>query len=222
MKKLYYTIACLLIVSIVSSAVILVLSPEIIPAHYNASGEVDRFGSKYEHLIFPGFSLLMTAVLLGLQRFQKKKNAPELEQIVLLYTLIFSIVLFTVLGLVFGILAIRYQEGPMKIPADSILRLVSIFTGALFLILGNLMPKVRRNSLMGLRTKWSMTSDRVWQQSQRFGGFCMVICGLLTVLMALVLPGLWNLFWMTAMPLLLAVVCSAASYLYWKRDQLPK
>ena len=49
---------------------------------------------------------------------------------------------------------------------------------ALFIPLGNSMPKAQRNSAYGLRTKWSMANDRCWQQSQRFGGYTMVISGI--------------------------------------------
>ncbi len=59
MKKLYYVLALLLILSVISTSVTIIISPDIIPAHYNVHGEVDRFGSKYENLIFPGFSFLM-------------------------------------------------------------------------------------------------------------------------------------------------------------------
>ena len=34
--------------------------PDQVPGHYNAQGEVDRMGSKFELLLLPGIGLFMT------------------------------------------------------------------------------------------------------------------------------------------------------------------
>ncbi len=218
MKKLYYTIAVLLIFSIISTSVILILSPDVIPAHYNAVGEVDRFGSKYENLIFPGFAVVSVGILLLLQKYQRKKNAPEVEQKVLLGTAIFMQILFIALGLFFGITAINYSSNPAKMNPDFIVRFTNIGTGILLIILGNIMPKARRNALFGLRTKWSMSNDSVWQKSQRFGGFSSVICGLIMMISAVFVSGIWNIVILIATVFTWIIACVIASYRYWKID----
>ncbi len=219
MKKLYYAIGLLLIFSVILTCVLLTLSPDVIPAHYNAAGEIDRFGSKYEMLIWPGFAFLMTGIPLLLQRYQQRKNAPEQEQRILLGTSLFCLILFNALELFFGVAAIRYAPGSSLKP-DSIIRLVSIGTGILLIILGNVMPKARRNSFFGLRTRWSMANDSIWRKCQRFGGISAVICGLLTVILAVVIPGIWNLYCIGAVILIWATVCTVASYRFWKTSQL--
>ncbi len=211
MKKLYSAIVLLLIIGILSTAVLLILSPDIIPAHYNTAGQVDRYGSKYEMLIFPGFALLMAAIMLSVQLYSGKKGMPESEQKILLYTTIFSVILFDALGLFFGILAIRDPSGTAELKPDGIIRLVGILTGGLLMGFGNLMPKARRNAFFGLRTKWSMKNDEVWRKSQRFGGISSVICGLLTVLFAVILPGGCFLPVMTALVALWLLVCVLVS-----------
>ncbi len=216
MKKLYYTIALLLIISIISTSVILILSPDVIPAHYNASGEVDRFGSKYENLIFPGFAVLMVGIFLLILKHQRKKNAPEMEQKVLLGTAIFSLILFNAIGLFFGIAAINYSNNPIKMTPDLIIKFTSIGTGVLLIVFGNIMPKVRRNALFGLRTKWSMANDSVWRKSQRFGGFSAVICGLVMIILAIFISGIWNVVVLSATVIVWITACVIASYRYWK------
>lgn len=66
-------------------------------------------------------------------------------------------------------------------PAD-VYKLTAIGLGILMMLLGNAMPKASRNTLFGLRTVWSMKNDRVWQKSQRFGGYASVVFGFLMVL----------------------------------------
>ncbi len=49
MKYLYRLAVVLIGLGFVGTIVFLVLAPEIIPAHYNSAGEVDRTGSKYKY-----------------------------------------------------------------------------------------------------------------------------------------------------------------------------
>lgn len=48
--------------------------------------------------------------------------------------------------------------------------------------LGLMMPKLRRNSLMGLKTKWSLSGDDAWEKSQGFGGKSLAVTGVLVLL----------------------------------------
>lgn len=75
--------------------------------------------------------------------------------------------------------------------ADNVIKLTNIGVGTMLIILGNLMPKVKRNGLFGLRTSWSMENDEIWNKSQRFGGKAAVICGFATVLMTVLVPWEW-------------------------------
>ena len=48
--------------------------PEKIPGHYNAAGEVDRWGSRSELLTCPILSLVLFAVMFALERFPQIWN----------------------------------------------------------------------------------------------------------------------------------------------------
>ena len=61
----------LLGLSAVMAAVFLAFLPDTIPMHYNASWEVDRYGSKYEMLLFPGVALVLCVFF----RFSQKLPA---------------------------------------------------------------------------------------------------------------------------------------------------
>ena len=62
-----------------------------------------------------------------------------------------------------------------------------IFTvGFIFLILGNYIPKVRRNKLVGLRTIWTEESKKNWEHTARYSGFAMCVTGLISVIMAFI------------------------------------
>jgi len=57
MKKLYALCYGVILLCIVGTAILLIFTPDTIPVHYNFAGEVDRFGSKYENLIWPIFTI---------------------------------------------------------------------------------------------------------------------------------------------------------------------
>jgi uncharacterized membrane protein len=60
-----------------------------------------------------------------------------------------------------------------------------VLNGVVFLVLvlmGNPMGKVRPNFFIGIRTPWTLTSERVWHLTHRLAGKLMVGAGLLGLL----------------------------------------
>lgn len=51
--------------------------PEEVPAHYNAVGEVDRWGSKWELLILPGVGIFILLLIQTLEKFPEVHNYPK-------------------------------------------------------------------------------------------------------------------------------------------------
>jgi uncharacterized membrane protein len=54
----------------------------------------------------------------------------------------------------------------------------------LIALIGNLMGKVRRNFYIGIRTPWTIASEKVWNATHRFGAKTMVLGGLIGLLLA--------------------------------------
>lgn len=74
-----------------------------------------------------------------------------------------------------------------------IFQLLFMALGIMLIIIGNVMPKVRMNSLFGLRTSWSMKNEIAWKKSQRFGGISFMIVGLLMIMISIFTKG-WLCF----------------------------
>ena len=51
--------------------------PNEVPGHFNASGEVDRWGSKYELLILPTIGALIAVLMQFIEKFPESHNYPE-------------------------------------------------------------------------------------------------------------------------------------------------
>ena len=50
MKKIMWAIS---FISLIGTVIVLQFMPDRIPMHYDMAGNIDRWGSKYESLIFP-------------------------------------------------------------------------------------------------------------------------------------------------------------------------
>jgi uncharacterized membrane protein len=49
--------------------------------------------------------------------------------------------------------------------------------GAFFVLLGLILPRVRRNPWIGVRTPWTLASDENWAKTHRFAGYTMTLGG---------------------------------------------
>jgi uncharacterized membrane protein len=74
--------------------------------------------------------------------------------------------------------------------AVPVLRIGALVIGAFFIAIGNVLPRVRTNSWIGIRTPWSSADDANWARTHRIAGYLMVASGLLWFALA-AMPGVW-------------------------------
>jgi len=99
-------------------------------------------------------------------------------------------------------------------------RIVPFGIGVLLIVIGNLLPRCRPNWFVGIRTPWTLSSDRVWEKTHRLGGRLFAAAGLLIATAAV----FW-VKWVHVVLITLVLLVTAAvliySYLAWKREQVP-
>ena len=219
MRKLYTIMYIVMLVCVVGTVIFLILAPDRIPVHYDFAGEADRFGSKYENLLWPLFAVGLGGFFL-LMAGRARKTADKTNEKALVIAGACTLSFFTLLGFFLMRKALRYDpEAAHRVSVYDVNRFVSIGIGALLVMLGNLMPKARRNSLFGLRTKWSMANDSVWRKSQRFGGITVVAAGFVMMILSLFIPGIWNILMQTVVILAAVILCLTASCRYYRADR---
>ena len=163
--------------------------PEKIPAHYGFDNQVDRWGSKYEVLLFPVISILMGYFLLAMARLAaKKEEHGENNKNVTIIVGILVLILLNALNVYSLYTSFNKVENLSFVSLD-IGQLVFGIIGMLMIVTGNLMPKLRMNSMIGLRTHWSMKNEATWKKSQHIGGISFIIGGIIIIGICIIMKG---------------------------------
>ena len=218
MKSKYAAVYALIVLSLIVTGIFLSFMPDKVPMHYNAAGEINRFGSKYENLIFPLATGIMGGFFLLMARYCRKKNEAGNEKVII-WSAIAVLILFNVMFAYFLWKATAYNPGDTQTESvHGIWQISLIGLGAVFMITGNILPKARMNALVGLRTTWSMKNERVWQKSQRFAGIAFAVCGLCMIVAGFFLRGIACAIAMITLLLAVTVLCVIASYRIYRKD----
>jgi uncharacterized membrane protein len=72
------------------------------------------------------------------------------------------------------------------VPKVDITRIIFVMMSFFFIALGLIMPRLRRNPIIGIRTPWTLTNEENWARTHRVAGYSMVGGGLLGGLTALI------------------------------------
>ena len=194
MKKIMWSIS---FISLIGTAVAIQFIPERVPMHYDAVGNVTRWGSKNENLIFPILILFMSfiwTICIGYYEKKALKSIDEKECAeaksnarVISYVGVGMATMFTVLQ---GFILLGEYKGAILGAAKQVVdigKVSVIMMGVLFIWLGNVMPKTRINGTVGVRVSWSMYNDTTWRKSNHFGGVTFIIAGVLSIITALLM-----------------------------------
>lgn len=179
--------------------------PERMPMHWNAHGEIDRYGSRASAFMMPGMMAAMLALLAVLPKVSPQRFSVDAFSDTYWYcALVVTALLAWVQGVIlFGALNRGIDTG----------RWTLVGIALCFALLGNVMGKVRRNFWLGVRTPWTLANDRVWYATHRLAAKTMVGGSVLGLLAALAGQPLLALAAMIAGALVPAVY----SLLYYKR-----
>ena len=151
MKTNKFVLYVLMFLPTIITIIALFYMPDIIPAHYDINGQVTRFGSKYESLILPIFTILFGYFMLLTANYSVKKEGNTNNYNVTIICANLTLLLFNIMNIYFLSSSIKEVINLNDYSID-IYTIISIFTGIMLIIIGNVMPKTKKNNLIGLRT----------------------------------------------------------------------
>ena len=192
---------------LIYTAIVYPALPDLMPIHWNLRGEPDGWAEKrYAVWMMPGTMALLLALLPALPALSPRQFSMETFLGTYNDTMLMVI---TLLGYL-DILLLRAALDP-HLP---FFKALMIGMHLMFILLGNLLGKTRRNYFMGIRTPWTLSSDEVWIGTHRMGARLFVVTGLIGIVaICLGVPPAATLLLLIPMTLIPVVY----SYVLYKR-----
>ncbi|ASB87538.1 SdpI family protein [Bacillus sonorensis] len=201
MKKHIFSLSLILI----NLLVWVIAYPHIsdqVPIHWSSSGEVDRYASKMEAMLTAMGLLVVVYILMAVtpKVDPRKKNYRMFSKT---YDILINamMVLFSLINILMVLSGMGYD-----LPTSSI---VPVLVGALLIIIGNYLPRVRPNFFMGIKNPWTLSSDAIWKKTHRFGAKVFTIAGIF-----IAADGLFTIGENVILPIILLTVIAPYVYSY--------
>ena len=185
--------------------------PERMASHWNLNNQVDGYISRFwGAFLMPLISLgLLVLFMLIPQIDPLKANIAQFRgyfNIFILLLIVFMVYLHA-LTLAWNLGYTGFNMGSALLPA----------LGLFIFFMGFLLEKTKRNWFIGIRTPWTLSSDKVWDETHRLGATLFKISGLLAILGAF-LPEI--AFWLMFIPLIgSSLFLVVYSYLLYARRE---
>lgn len=190
-------------------------TPDTVPIHWDAAGNVNGYGGKFESLLLDpiisvGVYLLMIALPWidpGRANYANFSSAYDTIRVsvIALQAAVYLLILLAIHG-----------------SGVNIGVVVPMSVGVVMIAIGNVMPKLRPNWFVGIRTPWTLSSKTSWDRTHRFGGRLFVAMGLVLMVGVLLPPELRVAVWVPAVVILLIGIY-VFSYVAWRgaTDKVP-
>src|SRR3989339_1185721 len=137
--------------------------PEIMASHWGLNGVANGYMPRAWALsLLPGILFIVAVLLSILPKLDPfAKNIDSFRKYYdLLVFIICAFLLYIHTITILWNYGIMFDMTKAIIPAFSLL----------FFIIGGILPKLKRNWFAGIRTPWTMSSDKVWEKTHVLGG----------------------------------------------------
>jgi uncharacterized membrane protein len=181
--------------------------PARVPTHWDAQGQVNGYMSPLGAMLTPMIVIAVLALLTLLLLAISPRGfaiTPFGSIFALIMLAVQAFVLVTALAVL-----LNAAGHSVQMPLISMLGI-----GALLMVTGNYLGKVRKNFFIGIRTPWTLASDAVWERTHRIGGWLFMLAGAVGI--ALALAG-GSLVVLVAIVLGVALVLTVYSYVAYRR-----
>lgn len=152
--------------------------PATIPTHWNAAGQVDGWGPRgTAAFMVPAMMLFFLVLMLVLplispQRFKVEGFRGTWNTVIALLMAMFAFI---------HVAMLQAAQHPRVDVGRLLIAGICLFIAAI----GPLMPRLKRNFWMGVRTPWTLASEEVWTATHRLAGWTMGLGGLLGAVLVL-------------------------------------
>ena len=176
-KKLLVITSLICLLPMLVGAALYSRLPETIATHFDLQGNPDGWSSRaFAVFGLPGILLAVNLLLpFMLQADPKRRNMSGALINITIWTI--PVLSLICSGLTLG-RALGYDV--------RIERVLPVFMGVLFILIGNYLPKTKQSYTMGIKLPWTLASEENWNRTHRMAGFLWVIAGLYFIVMSFI------------------------------------
>ncbi len=212
-NRVYWALALALAASSwIATAIVYAKLPATIPIHWNIHGKVDGYGTKATLLLVPIATLGFLGFFRCLSYLSPKGYEVDTFRSTMVFVMVCVVALFVVMQGV--ILLVTWQTVARVAHPIDIGRVLFANMFLFLALIGNQMGKIRRNFYIGVRTPWTLASERVWNDTHRLAAWSMVVGSLIGFL--LVVAGL-SLLLAFAVLIVSAMIPVVYSFVHYKQ-----
>lgn len=183
--------------------------PEQMITHWGIDGNADGFSNRYFAVFaLPVFILVIHWLCIFFTMVIDQKNSNQNNKVFGVVIWITPIISLVSNGGIYAV-SLGKEFSPYLI--------TSLLMGGMFVIIGNYLPKCKKNYTIGIKVKWTLESEENWNATHRIGGKVWVIGGLL-IMISSVLPETSFIWAMVSLIFILVVVPIVYSYLYYRKQ----
>lgn len=184
--------------------------PQKVPIHWNIRGEVDGYGDKsIAAFVTPAAMLGLLALFQVLPWLSPRQFSLDTFRGTYGFLVSLIMVLFTYIH---GLMLWAAYGGKLDLN-----RALGGGLCLFFALIGNVLGKVRRNFFVGVRTPWTLASERVWIDTHRLAARLFVAAGIVGLLLCLVIGGPAAFIATVGLILLAAFIPAIYSLVHYKR-----
>jgi uncharacterized membrane protein len=185
--------------------------PDQVASHWNANDQVDGYMPKFWGVfLMPLITVGMLLLFLVIPSIDPlKANIAAFRPVFNLF-IVFIIAFMVYLHFLTLAWSLGYQGFRMSTA-------LLPFLGLLFILVGYMLRSAKRNFFIGIRTPWTLSSDRVWEQTHRLGAVLFMLCG--AIAFAGSFFGGPVAFWMIMVPIMASSIFLVVySYILYQRE----
>ncbi|MCI5674862.1 MAG: DUF1648 domain-containing protein [Ezakiella sp.] len=178
----------ILILSILVGVLAIMTITDKVPMHFDSNGEITRYGSRYELLIFPAIIFVLILFWEILARVTSKgvasgKSENELQKAEINANMIRFVGAVTC----FGVLATQimvYLIAKLSMSTDYIKIGAGVVIGLILIGAGYATKNTHINKAIGVRIKKTFESEEIWRKVNKKTGITLMIIGFLVAVAA--------------------------------------
>ena len=183
--------------------------PETMETHWGLDGSADGFsGKKFAIFGIPVILLIFHWIAL-FAASADSRNKDQSRKVVGMFFWIMP-----VMSIFSSIIVLSAAFGR----TINMMFAVPVTFGLMFIIVGNYLPKTKRNYTMGIKLPWTMANDENWNRTHRIGGKIWFIGGIV-ILFSAFLPVKWIMIVTIVVVAISIIVPAGYSYCYYKKQK---